>query len=153
MPSPNNLPNNTRNTLLSFDTPPKFSQELTITKTTTIPETTTVIPLGDQVKDKGKKALSHEEVAEEESKSDSNAEVRLTVKFDVAKAEIKKGKDELIDLLGMEVVERMYKDKLKYDKDCLKMLNRRAPGKITNCDVLSRGKCPITLKGSDECLS
>nr|GEZ01564.1 hypothetical protein [Tanacetum cinerariifolium] len=40
----------------------------------------------------------------------------------------------------------MYRDKVKYDKYCLKMLNRRALGKITNCDVLSRGNGPITLK-------
>ncbi|GKC21492.1 hypothetical protein Tco_1023642 [Tanacetum coccineum] len=48
--------------------------------------------------------------------------------------------------MGLYVVEKMYKDKVKYDVYCLKMLNRRAKGKITNCDVLSRGKGPITLK-------
>ncbi|GKC55745.1 hypothetical protein Tco_1083343 [Tanacetum coccineum] len=69
-----------------------------------------------------------------------------TVKADVAKAKIKKGKEELIDLLGLDMVERMYKEKVKYDKYYLKMLNRRASRKITNCDVLSRGKGPITLK-------
>ncbi|GKC75068.1 hypothetical protein Tco_1125842 [Tanacetum coccineum] len=73
-------------------------------------------------------------------------EIEQLVKADVAKAEIKKGKEELIDLLGLEVVERMYKDKMKCDRYCNKMLNRRAQGKITNCDVLSRGKGPITLK-------
>ncbi|GJU67941.1 hypothetical protein Tco_1254200 [Tanacetum coccineum] len=56
---------------------------------------------------------------------------------------------------GLDVVERTYKDKVKYDKYYLKMLNKRSPGKITYCDVLSGGKSPITLKiymndGSDE---
>ncbi|GJR84746.1 hypothetical protein Tco_0155531 [Tanacetum coccineum] len=56
-------------------------------------------------------------------------EIEQTVKADMAKAEIKKAKEELIDLLGLKV--------------------------IKNCDVLSRGKGPITLKvykndGSDE---
>ncbi|GJS97959.1 hypothetical protein Tco_0819129 [Tanacetum coccineum] len=69
-----------------------------------------------------------------------------TVKADVAKAKIKKGKEELIDLLGLDMVERIYKEKVKYDKYYLKMLNRGASRKITNCDVLSRGKGPITLK-------
>ncbi|GJV26980.1 hypothetical protein Tco_1383428 [Tanacetum coccineum] len=46
-------------------------------------------------------------------------------------------------------------DKVKYDKYCLKMLNRRAQGKIINCDVLKRGKDHINLKvyrddGSEE---
>ncbi|GJV95422.1 hypothetical protein Tco_1546999 [Tanacetum coccineum] len=117
----------------------------------------TAQPEGEQVKDKDKKSFSHEEVDEEESESESDAEkkIKQTVKADVAKAEIQKGKEELIDLLGLDVVERMYKYTVKYDKYCLKMLNQRAPGKITNCDVLSRGKGPITLKvyrddGSDE---
>ncbi|GJT88113.1 hypothetical protein Tco_1069830 [Tanacetum coccineum] len=63
-----------------------------------------------------------------------------------AKSEIKKGKQDLIDLLGLDVVEKMYKDKVKYDIYCLKILNRWDKGKITNCDVLLRGKCPIILK-------
>ncbi|GJZ53845.1 hypothetical protein Tco_0608730 [Tanacetum coccineum] len=70
-------------------------------------------------------------------------------------SQAKKGKEELIDLLGLDVVERMYKDKVKYDIHCHKMLNKRAPGKITNYDVLLRGKGLITLmvykdNGSDE---
>ncbi|GKC73374.1 hypothetical protein Tco_1119257, partial [Tanacetum coccineum] len=142
---------------------------------------------GKQVKkDKGKNKFSHEEVKEEESESNSEAEVRLigslvesskktlkkfayineqgetclmieeeiknqkkieqTVKANVAKDEIKQGKEELIDLLLFDVVESMYKAKMKYDKYCIKMLNTRAQGKITNCDVLSRGKGTITLK-------
>ncbi|GKB10920.1 hypothetical protein Tco_0844843 [Tanacetum coccineum] len=73
----------------------------------------------------------------------------------VAKKEVELGREELIDLLGFNVVKNMYKAKVKYDKYCDKMLNRRALGKITNCDFLSRGKDLITLKvyrkdGSDE---
>ncbi|GJV74135.1 ribonuclease H-like domain-containing protein [Tanacetum coccineum] len=115
------------------------------------------LPREQVKKDKGKKALSHEEADEEECASDSKTEVRLSgslvesskqkhlkkftyidehgesflmtkeeikkqkrieqnIKVDIAKAKIEEGKDELIDLLGLEVVERMYKDKVKYDR-------------------------------------
>ncbi|GKF24403.1 hypothetical protein Tco_0076725 [Tanacetum coccineum] len=59
------------------------------------------------------------------------------------KGEIRK--EELTDLLGLEVVNKYYNDKLPYDKYCDKMLNRRAASRITNCDVLTR-KGLITLK-------
>ncbi|GJV98292.1 UBN2 domain-containing protein [Tanacetum coccineum] len=118
-----------------------------VTEALDSPLKTTLQPEGEQVKkDKGKKALSHEEADEKESVSDSKTKVRLTVKADVAKNEIKKGKEKLIDLLGLEVVERMYKDKGKYDRYCNKILNRKAQGKIINYDVLSREKGPITPK-------
>ncbi|GKA28441.1 hypothetical protein Tco_0714609 [Tanacetum coccineum] len=110
-------------------------------------------PEGELVKkDKGKKALSHEEADEEMFASDFEIEVRLTgemkkqkdikqnIKANVSKAEIKEGKDELIDLLGLEVVERMYKYKVKYEKYCNDMMNRRRKGRTINCDVLLRGK-------------
>nr|GEW41239.1 hypothetical protein [Tanacetum cinerariifolium] len=42
------------------------------------PPKTTPQPEGEQVSDKGKKAISHEDVVEEESKSDSDAEIRLS---------------------------------------------------------------------------
>nr|GEZ68562.1 hypothetical protein [Tanacetum cinerariifolium] len=88
-------------------------------------------------------------------KSDFQKEVEQSVKIDVAKDQIKKEKEELIDLLYLDVVERMYKAKVKYDKYYIKMLNRTTQGKFTNCDVLLRGKDPITVKvyrddGSDE---
>ncbi|GKA22308.1 hypothetical protein Tco_0708270 [Tanacetum coccineum] len=51
------------------------------------------------------------------------------------------GKEELVDLLGINVVTNVYKAKIKYDK----MLNRRAQSRITNYDVFTR-KGPITLK-------
>ncbi|GJR31647.1 hypothetical protein Tco_1107879 [Tanacetum coccineum] len=52
--------------------------------------------------------------------------IEQAVKADAAKSGIKKGKKYLIDMLGQSVVDKVYKDKVKYDKCCLKMLNRRA---------------------------
>ncbi|GJY92158.1 hypothetical protein Tco_0507940 [Tanacetum coccineum] len=77
-------------------------------------------------------------MTEEEMKKQKD--IKQNIKADVSKAEIKEGKDELIDLLGLEVVERMYKDKVKYEKYCNEMMNRRRQGRITNYDVLFRGK-------------
>ncbi|GKC27519.1 hypothetical protein Tco_1034813 [Tanacetum coccineum] len=54
-------------------------------------------------------------------------------------------KEELIDLLGPEVVNKYYNDKLQYDRYCDKMLNRRAKSRITNYDILTK-KGSITLK-------
>ncbi|GJS13164.1 hypothetical protein Tco_0407636, partial [Tanacetum coccineum] len=68
-----------------------------------------------------------------------------SVKADMAKKEVKVGKEELVDLLGINVATKVYKAKIKYDKYCDKMLNRRAQPRITNCDVLTR-KGLITLK-------
>ncbi|GJZ50364.1 hypothetical protein Tco_0604554 [Tanacetum coccineum] len=75
------------------------------------PPKTTPQTEGEQVRDKGKKALAHEEMVEEESESNFDAEIRLSgikhvVKADAAKSELKKGKHDLIDLLGLDVVER-----------------------------------------------
>nr|GEU67415.1 hypothetical protein [Tanacetum cinerariifolium] len=143
--------------------------------------------------------MSHEEVAKQESDSDSDTDSRPSstleesskqkpqkkftyinekgerfqmyqkeienqkgieqdVKADVSRSKIKKGKKDLIDIVGLDVVEKVYKDKVKYDKYRLKMLNRRAYGMITNYGVLSRGKGPISLKvyrddGSDEIIN
>ncbi|GJQ94593.1 hypothetical protein Tco_0005732 [Tanacetum coccineum] len=63
----------------------------------------------------------------------------------VVKHERKIRKEELIDLLGPDVVNKYYNDKLQYDRYCDKMLNRIAKSRITNCDILTR-KGPITLK-------
>nr|GEU92841.1 hypothetical protein [Tanacetum cinerariifolium]GEU93750.1 hypothetical protein [Tanacetum cinerariifolium] len=63
---------------------------------------------------------------------------------DLAKQEVELGKDELVDLLCMEVVTCFYKSKLQYDHYCDRMLNRRGQLKIINCDVLTR-KGLITL--------
>ncbi|GKA22572.1 hypothetical protein Tco_0708534 [Tanacetum coccineum] len=66
-------------------------------------------------------------------------------------------KDELINLLGKDVVTQYYTKKLLFDKYCDKMLKRKKNPKITNCEVLTN-KGPITLKiyredGSDEVIS
>ncbi|GJY77395.1 hypothetical protein Tco_0482511 [Tanacetum coccineum] len=66
-------------------------------------------------------------------------------KAKAAKREGEIRKEELIDLLGPEVVNKYYNDKLKYDRYCDKMLNRREKSRITNYDILTR-KGLITLK-------
>ncbi|GJU75183.1 hypothetical protein Tco_1272253 [Tanacetum coccineum] len=72
-------------------------------------------------------------------------EIEEEAKAKAARREGEIRKEELIDLLGLEVVNKYYNDKLQCDKYCDKMLNRRAASRITNCDVLTR-KGPITLK-------
>nr|GEZ53813.1 hypothetical protein [Tanacetum cinerariifolium] len=91
------------------------------------PPKTTLQPEGEQVRDKGKKDVSHEEIVKEESESDSNVEIRLseeienqmdienTIKVDAAKSKIKKVKQDWIDFMGLKVVEKIYKDMVKYD--------------------------------------
>ncbi|GKF14038.1 hypothetical protein Tco_0055500 [Tanacetum coccineum] len=66
-------------------------------------------------------------------------------------------KDELIDLLGKDVVTQYYTKKLLFDKYSDKILKRKKIPKITNYEVLIK-KGPITLKiykedGSDEVIS
>ncbi|GJT42215.1 hypothetical protein Tco_0950930 [Tanacetum coccineum] len=66
-------------------------------------------------------------------------------------------KDELVDLLGTNVVTQYYNKKLLFDKYCDKMLKRKKSPKITNCEVLTK-KGHITLKlyredGSKEVMS
>nr|GEY55132.1 hypothetical protein [Tanacetum cinerariifolium] len=66
-------------------------------------------------------------------------------------------KDELVDLLGKNVMTQYYTKKLLFDKYCDKMLKRKKIPKITKCEVLTK-KGPITLKiymdgGSDEVIS
>ncbi|GKA09847.1 hypothetical protein Tco_0689280 [Tanacetum coccineum] len=66
-------------------------------------------------------------------------------------------KDELIDLMGIDVVAKYHKNKLLYDEYYDIMLKRRKSSKTTNCDVLTK-KGPITLKvyredGTDEVIS
>ncbi|GJT35053.1 hypothetical protein Tco_0925472 [Tanacetum coccineum] len=126
----------------SFQPPPKSSSQ----------------PEGEHIKeDKGKKALSLEEAEKESTKSGFDDETtqmsgsmctkenREEVKAEAARREGEIRKEELIDLLGLKVVNKYYNDKLQYDKYCDKMLNRRAASRITNCDVLNK-KGPITLK-------
>ncbi|GKB72479.1 hypothetical protein Tco_0933891 [Tanacetum coccineum] len=122
---------------------------------------------GELINSKGKETMSHKETGEEESETGSEPAVMLTdehikekkrikesINADMAKKEEVVGKEELVDLLGVDVVTEMYKAKIKYDKYCDKMLNRRMQSRITNCDVLTR-KGLITLKvyrndGTDE---
>ncbi|GJR58791.1 retrovirus-related pol polyprotein from transposon TNT 1-94 [Tanacetum coccineum] len=47
-------------------------------------------------------------------------------------------KNDLADLMGIDVVEEYHKKKLLYDKYFDKMLKRRKSPKITNCDVLTK---------------
>ncbi|GJX54655.1 hypothetical protein Tco_0283024 [Tanacetum coccineum] len=66
-------------------------------------------------------------------------------------------KDELVDLLGKNIVTQYYTKKLLFDKYYDKMLKRKKSSKITKCEVLTK-KGPITLKiyredGSDEVIS
>ncbi|GKD65140.1 hypothetical protein Tco_1307248 [Tanacetum coccineum] len=53
--------------------------------------------------------------------------------------------DELVDLLGIDVMTQYYNKKLLYDKYRDKMLKRRKSSKIINCDVLTQ-KGPIILQ-------
>ncbi|GJU89528.1 hypothetical protein Tco_1301951 [Tanacetum coccineum] len=113
------------------------------------------------------------ETEREESEANSETKVRPTSsmvesskknklnKFDFVTKEAKKekvvGKEDLIDLLGIDVVTNVYKAKIKYDKYYDKMLNRRVQSRIINCDVLTK-KGSITLKvyrddGTDEAIS
>ncbi|GKB81065.1 hypothetical protein Tco_0947960 [Tanacetum coccineum] len=103
--------------------------------------------------DKGKKAFSSEEAEKESTDSDSDDEtyvigfmiIEEEAKAEAATREGEIRKEELMDLLGPEVVNKYYNDKLQYDRYCDKMLNRRAKSRITNCDILTR-KGPIILK-------
>ncbi|GKC32326.1 hypothetical protein Tco_1039620 [Tanacetum coccineum] len=66
-------------------------------------------------------------------------------------------KDELVDLLGTNVVTRYYNKKLLFDKYYDNILKRKKSLKITNYEVLTK-KGPITLKiyredGSEEVIS
>ncbi|GKC85705.1 hypothetical protein Tco_1141422, partial [Tanacetum coccineum] len=71
--------------------------------------------------------------------------IKESIKADMAKQEVEVRKEEWIDLFGVDVVTKYYKAKLQFHKYCVKMLNRRAQSRITNCDVLTR-KGPRTLK-------
>ncbi|GKA57776.1 hypothetical protein Tco_0756964 [Tanacetum coccineum] len=123
-------------------------------------------PKGEQTKiDKGKKAMSSKDAKEESTKSDYDDEtihvpgstvesskkkrikkkIEEEAKAEAASREGEIRKEELIDLLGPEVVKKYYNDKLQYDRYCDKMLNKREKSRITNCDILTK-KGPIALK-------
>ncbi|GJY81337.1 hypothetical protein Tco_0494088 [Tanacetum coccineum] len=71
--------------------------------------------------------------------------IKEEAKAEAAKREGEMRKEELIDLLGPEVVNKYYNDKLQHDRYCNKILNRREKSRITNRDILTR-KGLITLK-------
>ncbi|GJU75914.1 hypothetical protein Tco_1272984 [Tanacetum coccineum] len=54
-------------------------------------------------------------------------------------------KNELVDLLGIDIVTQYYNKKLLYKKYCEKIKKRRQSSKIINCNVLTK-KGPISLK-------
>ncbi|GJW97539.1 hypothetical protein Tco_0179347 [Tanacetum coccineum] len=58
-------------------------------------------------------------------------------KAELAIQEVEKVKNELVDLMGIDVVTQYY-NKLMYDKYCDKMLKRKKSSRITNCDVLTK---------------
>ncbi|GJZ13266.1 hypothetical protein Tco_0548496 [Tanacetum coccineum] len=82
--------------------------------------------------------LTQEQI-NEQKKIDEDAKAKA------AKQEGEVIREELVDLLGPDVVSKYYNAKLQYDKYCDKMLNKRAKSRITNRDVLTR-KGPITPK-------
>nr|GEZ44831.1 ribonuclease H-like domain-containing protein [Tanacetum cinerariifolium] len=89
------------------------------------------------------KSVEHIHLTKEYISAQKKIEEKVKAKAARRAGEIRK--EELIDLLGLEVVNKYYNDKLQYDKYYDKILNRLAASRITNCDVLTR-KGPITLK-------
>ncbi|GJR23545.1 hypothetical protein Tco_0972072 [Tanacetum coccineum] len=80
-----------------------------------------------------------------EEQINQQKKIEEEAKPEAAKRKSEVRKEELIDLLGLEVVNKYYNNKLQYDRYYDKMLNRRAISKITNCDVFTK-KGLITLK-------
>ncbi|GJV95007.1 hypothetical protein Tco_1546584 [Tanacetum coccineum] len=78
-------------------------------------------------------------------KIEEQKRIEESLKAKLAKQEVEKVNNELVDLIGIDVVTKYYKNKLLYDKYCNKMLKRRKSSKNINCDVLTR-RGPITLK-------
>ncbi|GJR87097.1 hypothetical protein Tco_0211108 [Tanacetum coccineum] len=113
---------------------------------------TTYVP-GSMVESSKKKKLkkfdfvteSREHVHLTEEHISAQKKIEEEAKAEAARHEGEMRKKELIDLLGPEVMNKYYIDKLQYDKYYDKMLNRRAKSRITNRDILTR-KGPITLK-------
>ncbi|GJS72329.1 hypothetical protein Tco_0705170 [Tanacetum coccineum] len=101
--------------------------------------------------------MSSKDAKEESTESDSDNEpthvpgstctkkIEEEAKAEAVRHEGEIRKEELIDLLGPQVVNKYYNDKLQYDRYYDKMPIRRAKLRITNCDILTR-KGLITLK-------
>ncbi|GJY66696.1 hypothetical protein Tco_0468934 [Tanacetum coccineum] len=85
--------------------------------TITHPLKITPQPEGELIKNKGKESMSHKKAEEKESKSNSDAETKLTGSMvESSKKKHLKKKEEVIDLLGLDVVTNMYKAKVKSTK-------------------------------------
>ncbi|GJZ86886.1 hypothetical protein Tco_0658496 [Tanacetum coccineum] len=102
---------------------------------------------GEQTKiEKGKKVMYSKDAEEENGEHvhltkeqiSTQKKIEEEAKAEAAKREGEIRKEELIDILSPEVVNKYYNDKLQYDRYCDKMLNRRAKSRITNCDILTR---------------
>ncbi|GJQ91735.1 hypothetical protein Tco_0002874 [Tanacetum coccineum] len=113
---------------------------------------TTHVP-GSMVESSKKKELkkfyfvteSEEHVHLTKEQISAQNKIEEEAKAEAARHESKMRKEEPIDILGPELVNKYYNDKLQYDRYCDKMLNRRENSRITNCDILTR-KGLITLK-------
>nr|GEX92186.1 hypothetical protein [Tanacetum cinerariifolium]GEZ57972.1 hypothetical protein [Tanacetum cinerariifolium] len=62
---------------------------------------------------------------------ETTQKIEEEAKAEATRCEGKMRKEEPIDLLGHEVMNKYYNDKLLYDRYCDKMLNRRAKSRIT----------------------
>nr|GEZ62394.1 hypothetical protein [Tanacetum cinerariifolium] len=80
-----------------------------------------------------------------EEQINKQKKIKEEEKAKAVKRESEVRKEELVDLLGPEVVNKYYNDKLQYDRYYDKMLNRIAESRITNCDVFTK-KGPISIK-------
>nr|GEW74719.1 hypothetical protein [Tanacetum cinerariifolium] len=87
----------------------------------------------------------HIHLTEEQINQQKEIEEEAKAEAEAARREGEIRKEELIDLVGPEVVNNYYNDKLQYDRYCDKMLNKRAKSRITNFDIFTR-KGQITLK-------
>ncbi|GKD28786.1 hypothetical protein Tco_1239564 [Tanacetum coccineum] len=143
-----------------FSKPPESSSQLK-GEQTHVPEEstksnfddeTTHVP-GSTVESSKKKELKRFDFVTEDgehvhlTKEQISAQKKIEkeAKAEAARREGEIKKEEMIDLLGPEVVNKYYNDKLQYDRYYNKMLNRRAKLRITKCNILTK-KGPITLK-------
>ncbi|GJV81822.1 hypothetical protein Tco_1517692 [Tanacetum coccineum] len=113
--------------------------ETHVTGSTVEPSTTKKLKKFDFITKDGRHIYLTEEEINHQKKLEEDA------KAEAAKQEGEVRKAEVVYLLGPEVVNKYYNDKLQYDRYRDKMLNRKAESRITNCDVLTK-KGLITLK-------
>ncbi|GKC37609.1 hypothetical protein Tco_1049993 [Tanacetum coccineum] len=113
--------------------------ETHVTGSTVEPSTTKKLKKFDFITKDGRNIYLTEEEINHQKKLEEDA------KAEAAKQEGEVRKAEVVYLLGPEVVNKYYNDKLQYDRYCDKMLNRKAESRITNYDVLTK-KGLITLK-------